>query len=243
MILRRLAIALRKQDWFTVLIETLIVVFGVFMGLQVSNWNETRQERVEAHSLLERLERDFEQQLALTERGIARQLLYLEVTGRLINGIRDGELDEETLASDLALVDSVATMPGTSVAFQELVSTGRMRLIRSGELRDQLYAYDSIVSYLVVQYAQITSSVDELGRVIIRAKTLELSGQPSEAFEQLGRVESVDRAVLLEDGEIMDALQGAYITQDNSHLVMIALRARIETILALLAEERGEPVP
>ncbi|WP_295690752.1 hypothetical protein [uncultured Maricaulis sp.] len=239
MILRRLVIALRKQDWFTVLIETLIVVFGVFIGLQVNNWNEARQERIETHSLLERLERDFEQQLALTERGIERQLLYLDVTGRLIAGIRAGQLDEANLAADLALVDSVATMPGPSVAFQEMVSTGRLRLIRNEDLRDELYTYDSNVSFLRDQFSQFTSSINELGRVIIRAKTLELTGLPSETFEQLGSVEAVDRAVLLEDPEILDALQGAYITQDNSHLVLIALRARIEAILVRLADERG----
>lgn len=42
MILRRLSDALRKQDWATVVIETLIVVLGVFLGLQVNNWNEAR---------------------------------------------------------------------------------------------------------------------------------------------------------------------------------------------------------
>ncbi|MFT5774992.1 MAG: hypothetical protein ACI9NG_000943 [Hyphomonas sp.] len=31
---------MRKQDWFTVAVETLIVVFGVFIGLQVGNWND-----------------------------------------------------------------------------------------------------------------------------------------------------------------------------------------------------------
>jgi hypothetical protein len=41
MILRRLIDACRKQDWLTVVIETLIVVLGVFLGLQVNNWNAT----------------------------------------------------------------------------------------------------------------------------------------------------------------------------------------------------------
>ncbi|WP_299949230.1 hypothetical protein [Hyphomonas sp. BRH_c22] len=38
MILRRITDAFRKQDWFTVAVETLIVFFGVFIGLQVNNW-------------------------------------------------------------------------------------------------------------------------------------------------------------------------------------------------------------
>ena len=45
MILRRLTTAVRKQDWFTVLIETLIVVLGVFLGLQVQQWASDRERR------------------------------------------------------------------------------------------------------------------------------------------------------------------------------------------------------
>lgn len=45
MIQRRITDAFRKQDWFTVALETLIVVLGVFLGLQVNNWNEGRSDR------------------------------------------------------------------------------------------------------------------------------------------------------------------------------------------------------
>ena len=58
MILRRLTTALRKQDWFTVVIETLIVVFGVFIGLQVNNWNAARVERNSEQVLLLRLQEE-----------------------------------------------------------------------------------------------------------------------------------------------------------------------------------------
>ncbi|MCH2457688.1 MAG: hypothetical protein MK186_06525, partial [Henriciella sp.] len=55
MILRRLAMSIRKQDWFTVLIETLIVVLGVFLGIQVANWNDARIERSMERQYLVRL--------------------------------------------------------------------------------------------------------------------------------------------------------------------------------------------
>ena len=38
MILQRIADSLRKQDWTSVTIEVLIVVLGVFIGLQVNDW-------------------------------------------------------------------------------------------------------------------------------------------------------------------------------------------------------------
>ncbi|NEZ03541.1 hypothetical protein G4Y73_05165 [Wenzhouxiangella sp. XN201] len=42
MILRRIASAFRHQDWFTVVLEVVIVVLGVFIGIEVANWNEAR---------------------------------------------------------------------------------------------------------------------------------------------------------------------------------------------------------
>jgi len=36
MIIRRLVQSLRRRDWFTVVIEILIVVVGVFIGIEVS---------------------------------------------------------------------------------------------------------------------------------------------------------------------------------------------------------------
>lgn len=55
MILRRLTNAFRKQDWFTVVIETLIVVFGVFIGIQMANWNEAQADRARELRLLAEL--------------------------------------------------------------------------------------------------------------------------------------------------------------------------------------------
>jgi hypothetical protein len=37
MILRKLAESIRQQNWFTVLVEILIVVIGIFVGLQVDD--------------------------------------------------------------------------------------------------------------------------------------------------------------------------------------------------------------
>jgi hypothetical protein len=45
MILRRIAHAVRKQDWSTIVVEILIVVIGILIGLQVDGWNERRETR------------------------------------------------------------------------------------------------------------------------------------------------------------------------------------------------------
>jgi hypothetical protein len=55
MILRRFAEALKDQNWAAIAIEFVLLVLGVFLGIQVSNWNEERADRVAYEAALGRL--------------------------------------------------------------------------------------------------------------------------------------------------------------------------------------------
>ena len=58
MILRRISEHVKTQNWFAVAIDFVIVVAGVFLGIQLGNWNEARKARVSERQLLESLHRD-----------------------------------------------------------------------------------------------------------------------------------------------------------------------------------------
>jgi len=58
MIFRRLAASIRKQDWFAISIEFVLLVLGVFLGIQVANWNEDRQERQRIAVIVEAIHTD-----------------------------------------------------------------------------------------------------------------------------------------------------------------------------------------
>ena len=45
-IVRRAVAKLRSQDWAAVIVELIVVVLGVFIGLQANNWNEDREAKV-----------------------------------------------------------------------------------------------------------------------------------------------------------------------------------------------------
>ena len=55
MIYKRMAARLRAQDWVAITIELAIVVVGVFIGTQVSNWNAARIERQDNARVLRNL--------------------------------------------------------------------------------------------------------------------------------------------------------------------------------------------
>lgn len=74
MLLRRITQHVKDQNWLAVGIDFAIVVFGVFIGLQVSNWNETRLERTIEKDTLIRLYADIQESID----GQARDLNFLQ---------------------------------------------------------------------------------------------------------------------------------------------------------------------
>ena len=64
MIHRRILQAFRNHHWFTVAVETLIVVLGVFMALQVNNWNQARSDRARVAVHLANLAQDIRSDIA-----------------------------------------------------------------------------------------------------------------------------------------------------------------------------------
>lgn len=59
MLLRRLTTNVRTQNWFAVGLDFVIVVVGIFVGLQADAWNEGRKDRIRERATLEQLFADF----------------------------------------------------------------------------------------------------------------------------------------------------------------------------------------
>ena len=59
MLLRRITKHVKGQNWFAVALDFFIVVVGILIAFQITNWNETR----EARSNLERAEMTLESEV------------------------------------------------------------------------------------------------------------------------------------------------------------------------------------
>ena len=60
MILKRLRAEAARQNWFGVAVELIILILGVFLGIQVNNWNQARLDRADGGEYRERLYFDLE---------------------------------------------------------------------------------------------------------------------------------------------------------------------------------------
>ena len=86
MILRRVIQHVRRQEWTAIAIDFVIVVLGVFIGIQVANWNAARIERRLERDTLIRLHEDIaesaagqDRDLRFYERQLADQSVILAI--------------------------------------------------------------------------------------------------------------------------------------------------------------------
>ena len=78
MIIRRMADAIRTQNWFTVIIEVLIVVIGIFIGLQVDDWNQTRKANVQNQIIMAQLDEDINEVLVNIDAAVIIHKQYID---------------------------------------------------------------------------------------------------------------------------------------------------------------------
>jgi hypothetical protein len=96
MILRRFSQALKDQNWAAITIEFVLLVLGVFLGIQVANWNEARigrdRERVFLGQLRDEIgenARSVQHQLDFQKEVVAsgrRALAFLQTDGHCAEG-------------------------------------------------------------------------------------------------------------------------------------------------------------
>jgi hypothetical protein len=67
MILRRLTKHVNHQNWFAVALDFLIVVVGILIAFQITNWNDARRDRSDQAAYLERLAGDLDLTITTNE--------------------------------------------------------------------------------------------------------------------------------------------------------------------------------
>jgi len=144
MILRKIAQGIREHDWFVVLVELMVVVIGLMMAFQVDRWREVRDEHRQERDYIERLTDDLEADIPAITFAIEMQTTRLDLVELLMAAVDDPEAALTRPAEFLAAIYQAAytyTPTLTSHTFEDLRSTGNMRLIRNRNVKDALYEY------------------------------------------------------------------------------------------------------
>ena len=143
MILRRVIQNVREQNWTAIAVEFVILVIGVFLGIQVSNWNEERIDRNREVFYLTALKEDFG---AITAELQADIVSYEKIAGSMTLLLEQSRMPQpdaplEALNAAAALLVRMEGTPIVSDTYDNLTGSGDLAIIESQEVKNALSSF------------------------------------------------------------------------------------------------------
>ena len=167
MAIRRIREHVAAHNWFAVTVDLVIVMIGVFLGIQAANWNQSRMNRADAgehrQQLIENLsanEADIAARIAYYRQVRAHALAALEALDR-----RDGKLGEQFLI-DAYQASQGWFRPLQRTAYEELIASGVRDEIGDAQTRRQIASYYVVATGFDTNTLGVTAYRDRLRRAM-----------------------------------------------------------------------------
>jgi hypothetical protein len=193
----------RDQNWFAVAVDFMIVVVGVFLGIQAANWNESRKERVEERRYYAQILDDLQKDQETLRGALQRTANFDEAAEDTLRAMRTGlspNISPGRFAAQVHYAGFLYIPRASRRTYDELISTGNLRLLRDQTAKaaiadyyayfDDMRQWDELLRRQQGRYWEVTAGV--LSRTIlkdaIRMRETDVSAQ--EASQILGRLRS-----------------------------------------------------
>lgn len=150
MLLRRVTEHVRNQNWFAVAIDFVIVVVGVFIGIQVANWDSTRRAKQMEFGYLIRLHEDIRVSVSGLQEDIESLRAQAVAQGIIIKSLRECVLDNsqvEQFEKGIYALGFINPPQLYRRTIDELTSSGRLDLIQRDEIKSTLASVVAAVEY------------------------------------------------------------------------------------------------
>lgn len=188
MILRRITKHVKDQNWFAVCLDFVIVVTGILIAFQITNWSEARDDRVREQQIIERLHSDFKalgQEVDEKIEFMEPLIGTIEETQQLIiAGPKDTDI--KRLQNFYETAFSLPSISGQSDSYEQLVSSGDMSLLRSDQLRAELVKHASLTRHFIYSDQARRKWARPYIPSIVRLRSLIGVMPMDEAFTQAG---------------------------------------------------------
>jgi len=156
MILRRLTKHLKDQNWFAVWLDLFIVVVGVFIGIQVANWNERLSDNQKYFKSLERLSAEVKTNLTILDGIDSDMTVSLENVKQAISALQScTESKENQKLINIGLFEIRGTygIHLRNNALKELTSNPRLLSLQNEVERkrfsDMMFYFDLVLNSAV----------------------------------------------------------------------------------------------
>ena len=180
MLLRSLTKHVRDQNWFAVALDFFIVVVGILIAFQITNWNEARAEKAQANDLVARMVSE-----AMSTRGELKdyRVFHEEISANateLTLVLNDNERCFAFGEQLTLLILSIADFPPPRFSLpnaEQALKTGSLALIKSSELQNEVQSIADEMAFVERQWQRYISVIQDANIQVNRAAGVALTGR------------------------------------------------------------------
>ena len=245
MILRRITKHVQDQNWTAIAIDFVIVVTGVFLGIQLGDWNDQAALEREEARYLQQLYTELETVEDTLESQVADYARFLSATQQALEIVRsDGPVDEAEASQAFLTFASGRIPPVSPPTLQELISSGKVDLIDDFALRTELMSAHARLEQAARIFELIRPTLNDAQVPFYDHIEYGLESDPSQAI-RLGDISvptrgDIDIRTLRADPEVESALEVFLLGHSNMLEVEIATLEHVSELNVMLTAELEE---
>jgi hypothetical protein len=168
MILRRVIKHFRNQEWTAIGIDFLIVVLGLLVATQLTNWNSTRQDNARGDIYSKRLKSELRFELQYVNSLLTYNIATLDAGRVAYVGLKGNpELDDETTLINAYRATQYNWYERRRAAFDEIVASGALGLVSDQAMREAAISIYSTPLFDILMQEGRNSKYRDLFRMTI----------------------------------------------------------------------------
>lgn len=247
MLLRRITKHVKDQNWFAVGIDFVIVVIGVFIGIQVANWNDSRADWSLRGNYLTLLTEDLHADITETQgterqawarvgaiddvfdaAGLEKPLREVYVEGQVLTAPPIPNFTAEYPYAHNHSITNLPTFEGTNETYEAIVSNGHFGLLNDPNLVRKIQRYQRSVE-----------GVQKFDEAIIETFRRITDMRSRNAISVAGRTTLEDFAKAVQsDPQLAAELETYHFNSAVQAGQVIELRLEAEALVAAIDEAR-----
>jgi hypothetical protein len=193
MVLRRIRHRLANHDWLHAAIDLIIVMAGVFLGMQANNWNEERLGRQQGREYRAMLRQDLDTNLGtVVNRRNYYRWVRKEALATQAGLARPSSQDGEQFLIDAYQASQMLPWAIKRNTYDQILSTGALNELGTPLLRDEVSNYYVTADVTGANIVSIPPYREILRRIMpydvqqrVRSRCPEIVGQDSAGSSQI----------------------------------------------------------
>lgn len=237
--------------------EIILVVIGILLALQINNWNQERQNRIQEGAILSQLLNEYSNNLEQLNSKIETRDDIMRSSLAILDyrGLREDEINIDSLNMHIARTLTRPTFDPELGVTHELTNSGKLYYLTNTDLRNSITAFPSflselreeeMVSFNLIEERLFPFLIDnyQLGAVLSNNMT-DYSFHSKMEMIDLERKKMADNLFfdtnspfdLVNNPDMEDYMALSYTNTEYTNLQSFGVKSKIENIINLINKE------